>query len=118
MRENFRLYWLKQRVERTVLEDSMLLLIAVKVQIRSSISKLLTHQPIIMLVQTSEITMRVHPASDLDEIYALEGFAYKKKRSQVQRTIEALDYAEIYLAHRVKFPDINKLMEEIDRFLD
>ncbi len=65
-----------------------------------------------------DVQMRAHPASDLDEIYALEGFAYKKKRSQVQRTIHALDYAEIYLAHRLKFSDIEKLMEEIDRFFD
>lgn len=62
--------------------------------------------------------MRAHPAFDLDKIYAMEGFAYKKKRNQVQRTIDALDYAEIYLAHRLKFSDIKRLMEEVDRFFD
>jgi hypothetical protein len=63
-----------------------------------------------------DMQTRPHPAEDLHNIYSLEGFAYQKKRTQVQRTVDVLDYAEIYLPMRSKFPDISILMQEIDLF--
>lgn len=63
-----------------------------------------------------DMQTRSQPAKDLHEIYALEGLAYRKTRNQIQRTIDVLDYAEIYLSHRDKFPDINVLMNKIDEF--
>jgi hypothetical protein len=65
---------------------------------------------------TEDMQIRMHPASDLNGIYALEGLAYQKTRSQVQRTINVLDYADIYLSHRCKFPDVEMLIAKIDEF--
>lgn len=64
-----------------------------------------------------DMQMRPQPASDLHNIYALEGRAYKKNRQQVQRVVNSLDYAMIYLSHPSKFLDVSQLMTAIDNFL-
>jgi hypothetical protein len=60
--------------------------------------------------------LRDHPALDLHNAYSLEGLAYQKKGSQVQRTVKALDYADMYLEHKTKFPDFAVFMRVIDQF--
>ena len=63
-----------------------------------------------------DMQLRLHPAIDLHNAYSLEGLAYKKTGSQIQRTVEALDYAEMYLEHKAKFRDFAVFMRVIDQF--
>ncbi len=63
-----------------------------------------------------DMQLRTNPALDLHNAYSLEGLAYQKKGSQVQRTVEALDYADMYLEHKTKFPDFAVFMRVIDQF--
>lgn len=63
-----------------------------------------------------DMQLRTHPALDLHNAYSLEGLSYQKKGSQIQRTVGALDYAEMYLEHRSKFPDFAVFMKVIDQF--
>lgn len=62
--------------------------------------------------------LRDHPAQDLHEIYSLEDRAYRKKEYHTKRTVEALDYANIYLSLRSKLHAIEELSLEIDRFME
>jgi len=62
--------------------------------------------------------LRDHPSQDLHQIYALEGMAYKKRKDHIERTVEALDYAEIYLGLSSKLQAIEELTLEIDRFME
>lgn len=64
---------------------------------------------------TEDMTLRPHPAKDLHDIYHLVGKAYQKKAKQVQRTVECLDYAEIYL--KPKSTQLAELIRQIDAFL-
>jgi len=63
-----------------------------------------------------DMQLRDHPALDLHIAYSLEGLAYQKTGDQIQRTVEALDYAEMYLEHKTKFPDFAVFMRVIDQF--
>ncbi|WP_103668713.1 DUF4276 domain-containing protein [Pseudanabaena sp. BC1403] len=63
-----------------------------------------------------DMQLRTHPALDLHNAYSLEGLAYKKTGSQIQRTVEALDYANMYLEHKAKFPDFAVFIRVIDQF--
>ncbi len=62
-----------------------------------------------------DMTLRRHPSQDLDDIYHLVGKAYKKEKKQVQRTVECLDYAEIYL--NPKLTQLTELIKQIDAFM-
>lgn len=62
--------------------------------------------------------LRDHPSQDLHQIYALEDLAYKKRKFHTERTVEALDYAEIYLSLSSKLKAIEELTSEIDRFME
>jgi hypothetical protein len=63
-----------------------------------------------------DMQLRDHPALDLHNAYSLESLAYKKTGSQIQRTVAALDYADMYLEHKTKFPDFAVFMRVIDQF--
>jgi hypothetical protein len=63
-----------------------------------------------------DMQLRDHPALDLHNAYSLEGLAYQKAGSQIERTVEALDYAEMYLEHKTKFPDFAVFTRVIDQF--
>jgi hypothetical protein len=58
-----------------------------------------------------------HPAETLDTIYQLAGKRYQKARRRIQRTVEALDYAVIYLDAWSRAPRMKGLIDSIDRFL-
>jgi len=57
------------------------------------------------------------PAMKLNEIYNLVGLAYKKKDKQTTRTIENLDYENLYLVVRNEVPSFNKLFNILEEFL-
>lgn len=57
-----------------------------------------------------------HPADTLHEIYKIAGYAYKKTKNQVTRTVNNLDYEEIYINLRKKIAGLNELISHIDDF--
>jgi hypothetical protein len=61
--------------------------------------------------------LRDSPSQDLHQIYALEGLAYTKRKGHRERTVEALDYAEIYLKLSSKLQAIREFVSEIDKFM-
>jgi hypothetical protein len=63
-----------------------------------------------------DMQLRTNPALDIHNAYSLEGLAYQKKGSQIQRTVETLDYADMYFKHKTKFPDFAVFMRVIDQF--
>lgn len=66
---------------------------------------------------TDDVELRDHPSQDLHEIYNLAGYFYKKSKTDVERTVDALDYARIYLALGKRLNDLQNLIERIDLFL-
>jgi hypothetical protein len=58
-----------------------------------------------------------HPSVDIDRIYKLEGRAYRKSRKHIERTIGALDYAEVYLRLPARHQSVRELVAEIETFL-
>ena len=66
---------------------------------------------------TDDTELREHPAQDLHDIYRLAGCAYNKTKTNVQRTVEVLDYARIYLDLGQKVSDLQALVDHIDDFL-
>lgn len=63
---------------------------------------------------TDNLEDREHPAKDLHEIYKIAGLAYKKQESKIKRTIDALDYANIYIELPAKNRSLKKLINEIE----
>ncbi|HHQ4773730.1 TPA: DUF4276 family protein [Aeromonas veronii] len=58
-----------------------------------------------------------HPSVTLHEIYNLVGFAYKKSRKHVERTVDALDMENTYFNLRDDLSSLATLINEIDEFL-
>lgn len=57
------------------------------------------------------------PANKLNEIYQLVNFAYKKTNRQVSRTVESLDYENLYLNVKEEIPSLNKLFDTLEKFI-
>lgn len=71
---------------------------------------------------TDDMTLRFHPAQDLHDIYQLANKAYmdskgNKPRNRVERTVECLDYANIYINLTNKITKLRELISKIDAFL-
>lgn len=64
-----------------------------------------------------DMESRPHPAADLHDVYALVGRAYKKTRSHVQRTVDLLDYANLYCNLAGKISSLGFLVSHLDAFL-
>ena len=54
------------------------------------------------------------PSKMLDQIYSSRGLRYAKKRRQLQRTVAAIDYAELYLCGAAKLPHLAKFISCIE----
>ncbi len=67
------------------------------------------------LVDCAEL--QVAPAAKLHQIYASVGKAYHKDRRRVQRTVNALDYAEMYLSLPDKLPHFKEFINHLNNFL-
>ncbi len=65
---------------------------------------------------TDSAEMVVAPAALLNEIYSSVGKAYKKKRSQVERTVSELDYERLYFDIPPKLPHLGEFLAHIDGF--
>lgn len=68
---------------------------------------------------TDDMTLRFDPAQDLHNIYQLgiPPKSYTKKANQIERTINALDYANLYGNIRYDIAKLNDLITLIDIFL-
>jgi hypothetical protein len=57
------------------------------------------------------------PSEFLDLAYQLVGKRYKKKMSSVSRTVNAIDYANLFYCLRPKLPHFAKFAAHVDEFL-
>lgn len=64
-----------------------------------------------------DIQLRDRPSEDLNTIYCLVGLDYDKSRASVQKTVDALDYARIYLELGDKINDLQALIDSVDVFI-
>jgi len=51
-----------------------------------------------------------HPAETLNNIYHRAGYAYRKRKCQIERTVEALDYENLYFNVRGRNNSLNELL--------
>ncbi len=58
-----------------------------------------------------------HPSELLHTIYSSVGFAYKKNRKHVERTVNVLDYAHLYLGVSNKLPHLAEFIGHIENYL-
>jgi hypothetical protein len=65
---------------------------------------------------SSDVETRPHPAEDLDVAYRTVGKRYKKKRQSLSRTVEALDFEELYFSVIKRVPSFAHLVGVLDRF--
>ena len=64
-----------------------------------------------------DIQLRDRPSTDLETIYSLADLDYDKSKATVQKTVDALDYARIYLELGDKIDDLQALIDSVDAFL-
>jgi len=62
--------------------------------------------------------LRDEPTNDLIKIYQLVGKSYTKTKSHIDRTINSLDYDNVYLNVRNRVNALNELVTEIDSFFN
>ncbi|MCK5524436.1 MAG: DUF4276 family protein [Thiomargarita sp.] len=67
---------------------------------------------------TDDLTLRLEPAEDLKKLYQIVGKSYSKKREHRERTIECLDYANIYINLKNQIVKLKELVIEIDKFFN
>lgn len=63
------------------------------------------------------LELRNNPAADLNAAYRIAGYAYRKKGAQIERTVDLLDYAQIYLDTKSRFNDLTALITSFEDFL-
>ncbi len=56
----------------------------------------------------------VQPSKILDRVYQKVGFAYKKRHSQVERTVNAIDYANLYINVRVRNSSLHQFLSLLE----
>ncbi|GHS90156.1 hypothetical protein AGMMS49957_15340 [Synergistales bacterium] len=59
-----------------------------------------------------------HPAETLKKIYNSVGVGYRKRKSEVQRTVHALDYGNLYIEVRRRNDSLNELLDCLDNSID
>lgn len=65
-----------------------------------------------------DLTLRTNSAAeDLKSVYQLVGKTYNKSKDKVDRTVECLDYCNLYLNTKNRFPQLQELIDKIDNFL-
>lgn len=55
-----------------------------------------------------------HPSETLDNIYKAGGARYQKKRRQIQKTVTALSYEELYVNARQKAPSLDSFISSLE----
>lgn len=65
-----------------------------------------------------DLTLRnTTAAEDLKSVYQLVGKTYEKSKKKVERTVECLDYANLYVEVSSKVSKFNELIDKINKFL-
>jgi hypothetical protein len=67
--------------------------------------------------ENEKMELRLCPANDLDDCYAIGGKSYDKTQTKIDITVNALDYALIYLDVRKKILYLDRLISNIETFL-
>jgi hypothetical protein len=58
----------------------------------------------------------IHPAETLHQIYSLSNKAWRKKESQIIRTVDSLDYENLYIKVAEHVPSLKEFLKELDQF--
>jgi hypothetical protein len=68
---------------------------------------------------TDDLTLRTQPAEDLNNLYKIGRIkrSYTKKANQRKRTINCIDYANMYLNTPLKLAKLKEFIDHIDDFL-
>jgi hypothetical protein len=66
---------------------------------------------------SGDIQSRAAPADDLNTCYAIGGKTYQKRHTQLQATVDAIDYAIVYCDLGKRFPHLGRFIACIDAFL-
>ena len=66
---------------------------------------------------TDDMSNRNEPASDLNDCYRLVGKEYTKKEASIRRTVNLLDYSELYFNLPSKVPSLKLLVDELNEFI-
>jgi len=66
---------------------------------------------------TDDIERRERPSRDLHDIYCLCNLIWTKSQAEVERTVNALDFALMYLSAGTRVPSLTPLLTAIDSFL-
>lgn len=64
-----------------------------------------------------DMTLRYKPSEDLKKIYQLVNKTYMKKKIHIERTVECLDYGNIYINLSPKVAKLGDLISKINNFL-
>jgi len=67
---------------------------------------------------SDDLTLRPKPAEDLKNLYQIVGKSYTKRSKRRERTINCLDYANVYFELKNQVIKLKELITEIDRFFD
>ncbi len=63
-----------------------------------------------------DMEQRPQPAEDLHQAYKLVGLAYNNRRANALRTINALDFANVYIECVTRCKELRKLVNLLDVF--
>ncbi len=83
-------------------------------RIDSKLSPSVIHANLAFSPETDDMELRDTPAEDLHNSYRIVGKAYKKDNFYIQRTVNAIDYTELYF--NTKPPSLIQLKTELDSF--
>lgn len=65
--------------------------------------------------QSTEVI--IHPADTLNKIYQHAGLAYHKTKKQIQRTVNNMDYANVYIGVRARNCSLDELLSFIESIM-
>jgi len=68
--------------------------------------------------ETDNMEARLHPSSDMDQIYRLVGGSYKKNKAQINSIVLKLDYEFLYLKLIHTVPSLGEFLNYIHLFLN
>jgi len=67
---------------------------------------------------TYNTELRDEPANDLNNIYQLVGECYSKNKISISKTVEALDYSNVYFKIPSRITSLKELITEIDEIFE
>jgi hypothetical protein len=83
-------------------------------RIDNKLSPSLINQSLSFHPENEDMELREKPAEDLHNTYQLVGKAYNKDRARVERTVNAIDYSELYF--NTKPQSLIQLKTELENF--